>query len=109
MLDLKSALARLGGDKELLQEAGRIFLNECGSQITDVRSAMTKRNAKSLELACHTIRGSIDNFGATTASRLALELELMSKAGNLPDDMSKTIALEARVRECEGSYCLPNK
>jgi CheY-like chemotaxis protein len=97
VLDLKTALARLGGDEELLKEAGRIFLNECGSQITNVRSAMTNRDAKSLELACHTIRGSIDNFGATTASGLALDLELMSKEGNLPDDMTKTIALEAEL------------
>jgi two-component system, sensor histidine kinase and response regulator len=97
VLDLKTALARLGGDKELLKEAGRIFLNECGSQITDIQTAMSNRDAKALELACHTIRGSIDNFGATTASKLALELELMSKEGNLPDDMTKSIALAAEL------------
>jgi CheY-like chemotaxis protein len=97
VLDLETALARLGGDEELLKQAAEIFLGECPSLIANIRSALTNRDAKSFEFACHTLRGSIDNFGATTASELALTLEMMAREGHLPNDMAATTALEAEL------------
>jgi two-component system sensor histidine kinase/response regulator len=92
-----------GGDEELLKQAAEIFLNDYPSLIANIRSALTNRDAKSLELACHTLRGSINNFGAATACDLALNLEMMSKEGNLPGDMAATTTLEAELENVKAA------
>lgn len=99
VLDLKTALARLDGDRGLLNEAAEIFLDQYPSLIGNIRLAVTSRDARSLEYACHNLRGSIDNFGAVAACELALTLELIGKAGNMPPDTSAMTALETELKQ----------
>jgi len=99
VLDLKNALARLDGNRELLNEVAEIFLGQYPSLIGNIRSAIANRDARSLEYACHSLRGSIDNFGAVAACELALTLEMIGRAGNLPEGMSAMTALEAELEQ----------
>jgi len=97
LVDLDTALERLGGDQQLLESVVRMFLEECPSMIANLRAAVLHRDAKSLELAGHTLRGLIANFGAATACELAFKLELMGKDGNLTESEAVATALEAEL------------
>jgi len=103
VLDLETALARLDGDRELLDQAAEIFLAQYPSLIENIRLAITNRDARSLEYACHNLRGSVEHFGAAAACELALTLELIGKAGNLPKDMTAMTALETELKHVEAA------
>jgi len=99
VVDLEAALARLGGDEELLKQAGALFLDESPLLIERIRSAVADRDPKSLEMAGHMLNGSIANFGATTACDLAFKLEMMGRDNNLADETALMTALEAEVQQ----------
>ncbi len=112
LADLDTALERLGGDQQLLESVIRMFLEECPSMMANLRVAVLHRDAKSLELAGHMLRGSIAHLGAATACELAFKLELMGKDGNLAESEAVTTALEAEL-ECviatvTGFLCEPD-
>ncbi len=96
-LDLETALARLNGNEELLKQAAELFLSESPSLLENIREAVANHDPRPLEFASHTLRGSIANFGATTASDLALRLEMMGRQNNLTGDKAVMTALEAEV------------
>jgi HPt (histidine-containing phosphotransfer) domain-containing protein len=82
----------------LLESVIEMFLEECPSLIANLRAAVLHRDATSLELAGHTLRGLIANFGAATACELAFKLELMGKEGNLAESEAVATALEAELK-----------
>ena len=82
-LDRAVALERLGGDEELLQEVAKIFLDEYPTLMVEIQAAKETRNAKLLERAAHSLKGSVANFGAEQAVEAALRLEKMGRGGNL--------------------------
>ena len=98
LVDLEATLERLGGDQELLESVVQMFLEECPSLIANLRTAVLQRDAKSLELAGHTLRGLVANFGAASVCELAFKLELMGKEGNLAESEAVTTALEAELQ-----------
>jgi len=96
-VDFKSALERLGGDEELLKEAAIMFLAECPSLLSNIKSAFIDRDANSLELASHALKGSISNFGAARACDLAFKLETMGRDSKLDSKDTLVAALEMEV------------
>lgn len=96
-VDFKSALARLGGDEELMKEAAIMFLEEYPSLLSNIKSAFIDRDADSLELASHALKGSISNFGAAHACELAFKLEVMGREAKLDSNNNLVAALEAEV------------
>ena len=98
LVDLDATLERLGGDRQLLESVVEMVVEECPSVIAKLRAAVLHRDAKSLELAGHTLRGLIANFGAATACELAFKLELMGREGNLAESEAVTTALEAELK-----------
>ncbi len=83
LVDLEATLERLGGDQELLENVVQMFLDEYPSLMANLRAGVRQCDAKSLELAGHTVRGLAANFGAAAACDLAFQLELMGREGNL--------------------------
>ena len=98
LVDLDTALERLGGDQQLLETVVQMFLEECPSLMTKLRSSVFKQDAKALELAAHTVRGLVHNFGASTACELALKLELMGRDRNLSESAATATALETELK-----------
>jgi signal transduction histidine kinase/CheY-like chemotaxis protein/HPt (histidine-containing phosphotransfer) domain-containing protein len=73
--DLSVALDRVGGDEVLLKELIGIFLDECPKWLAEIRAAVAAGDAAKLRRAAHTIKGAVDNCGASTAFDAALRLE----------------------------------
>jgi HPt (histidine-containing phosphotransfer) domain-containing protein len=96
ILDRAIALSRVGGDAELLREMAELFLEEYPRALSDVRAAVTTRNAKAVERAAHSLKGAVGNFGAEAAYRAAFELEMLGRGGDLS-------AVESHYRKLEGA------
>ena len=79
-LDRQVALARVGGDLELLREIAALFLEECPRAFAEIQVAVARGDAAKLENAAHALKGSVANFGARNAVEAAFRLEQMGRS-----------------------------
>jgi HPt (histidine-containing phosphotransfer) domain-containing protein len=83
VLDHEVAMARVGGDAELLKELAQLFLEECPRLMTELRQAHQQGDAKQVERTAHGLKGSVANFGAKAAVDAAWQIEQLGKGGKL--------------------------
>jgi two-component system, sensor histidine kinase and response regulator len=76
-------LARFGGDADLLKELAELFMQSCPQMLEDIQAALLKRDGKALEIAAHSLKGSVGNFFSQGARDTAQKLELVGRSGNL--------------------------
>jgi two-component system sensor histidine kinase/response regulator len=84
-LNRELALARVGGDAELLKEIGELFLEEYPRALADLRKAVDSGDADGVERAAHGLKGSVANFGAQTVVEAATMLEEMGRGHRLEE------------------------
>lgn len=94
VLDRAAALARVGGDLELLKEIAALFLDEYPRALDEIHKALASGDSRALEHAAHGLKGSVANFGARAAVDAAFELEQFGKAGKLDQVAPALISLE---------------
>ncbi len=94
VLDRATALARVGGDLDLLKEIAALFLDEYPRELDEIRSALAASDADTLERSAHGLKGSVANFGAAAAVDAAFQLEQIGKAGKLDQVPPPLAALE---------------
>ena len=94
VLDRATALARVGGDLDLLKEIAALFLDEYPRALDDIHKAHAAGDAYTLERAAHGLKGSVANFGAAPAVDAAFQLEQLGKAGKLDQIPPHLAALE---------------
>jgi CheY-like chemotaxis protein len=72
------------GDEELVISLIDIFLEQIPKLLGDLDLAFVSGNAQAVERTAHTLKGSVGNFGAPEAFRLAEAVEDVAKGGDLP-------------------------
>jgi two-component system sensor histidine kinase/response regulator len=97
VLDLELALARVGGDKELLREIAILFINECPSALSQIQEAISARDPAKLENAAHALKGSVANFGARDAVDAAFRLEQMGRSNEMTEAQTTLRKLEGAL------------
>lgn len=92
--DREIALARVGGDIELLKEIAILFLEDYPKVLAELHDAVAANDAKALERSAHGLKGSVSNFGANAAVEAALQLEMMGRAKQLAEVTQVLCTLE---------------
>lgn len=82
-VDMQAALSRVGGDEDLLREVAQIFLDECPGLLDKIRFALQKGDQREVEMAAHSLKGAVGNFGTGEAYTAALGIEAMARHGKL--------------------------
>jgi signal transduction histidine kinase/CheY-like chemotaxis protein len=70
-----AVLARMGGDRQLLAEVARLFVEDAPRHLEAIAQAIANRDAESLRRAAHALKGAAANFDAQSVVDLARELE----------------------------------
>jgi CheY-like chemotaxis protein len=96
-LDLRLALAFVGGDEALLAEVIRLFLKECPRLAQAVRDAVERGDARALWISAHTLKGSVSNFGAVHAAELADRLQALGRQGCVAEAATLVDALDSEL------------
>lgn len=99
--DRDAALARVGGDLELLQEIARLFLEDEPNMVLAIENAVAAADARGLERSAHTLKGCVSNFGAAHCYEASLNLEKLGRAGDfsaVPEGMSRLRASLEELR-----------
>jgi signal transduction histidine kinase/CheY-like chemotaxis protein len=89
-------LARVGGDRQLLAEISRLFLDDAPRHLERIRSALDARDGEALRRAAHGLKGAAANFDAEGVVDAARALEEMGRkaAFDRPEDAWRTLAAE---------------
>jgi two-component system sensor histidine kinase/response regulator len=95
--DRGAILARVEGDRDLLQEIVALFLEETPRLLSEIRAAIARRDAAELAVAAHTLKGSVGNFGANRAYDEVLKLEAIGKGGDLAAAQQTYDGLEREI------------
>jgi HPt (histidine-containing phosphotransfer) domain-containing protein len=101
-LDREVALARVGGDPELLKEIAVLFLENYQAWLGELRAAANIGNADAVERTAHGLKGSVANFGARDAVEAALKLETLGRSRDLTGLPESLAALEAALETLRG-------
>jgi signal transduction histidine kinase/CheY-like chemotaxis protein/HPt (histidine-containing phosphotransfer) domain-containing protein len=70
-------LARVGGDRQLLAEISRLFVDDAPRHLERIRAAIDARDGEALRRAAHGLKGAAANFdaeGVVTAARMLEEI-----------------------------------
>ena len=84
-MDIASALGRLEGDADLLQDAATLFLEGLPDLLADIRAAVNAGDSKAIERSAHRLRGSVGNFSALPTFEAAWRLESLGRDGILSE------------------------
>ena len=99
VLDRATALARVGGDLDLLKEIAGLFLDEYPRALDEIHRALAAGDAKMIERSAHGLKGSVANFGARAAVDAAFQLEQFGRAHKL-EQVPITLAALERALAC---------
>jgi len=73
-------LARVGGDRQLLAEISRLFVDDAPRHLEKIREAIEQRNGEALRRAAHGLKGAAANFEADGVVSAARTLEEIGRA-----------------------------
>jgi two-component system, sensor histidine kinase and response regulator len=71
------------GDRQLLREIAELWLRDSSKQIEQLEAGFKQNDPAMVQKAAHAIKGSVGNFGATTAQEAAREIESLASNGDL--------------------------
>jgi HPt (histidine-containing phosphotransfer) domain-containing protein len=96
-VNLPELLDRVGGDSDLLREITTIFLEEYPQLLEDIRSAVARCDDHLLERSAHSLKGSVSNFGAESATAAAYSLEQLGRQKDAASAAGQLQKLEAEL------------
>jgi CheY-like chemotaxis protein/signal transduction histidine kinase len=103
VFDLTAALARVGGDKELLNEMAELFLAEYPRYLAELKDALIHGEAETLTQVAHALKGSVGNFAASRAFAIAQILENRSRQGDLSQASAALAELEEELSQLQSA------
>jgi two-component system sensor histidine kinase/response regulator len=84
-IDVKAALERLEGDRELLEELVQLFKEECPKALDEIHAAIAACDAPLLTRLAHTLKGSSASLSARPLAEAAAALEKKAGSGDLAE------------------------
>lgn len=97
-IDYSAALARVGGDADLLRELVGMFLEEYPKLLSQIREGLDRQDAASASSAAHQLKGLLAQFGAEAARQAAYAVEQPARQGDLSVTGVNFQVLEATMR-----------
>jgi len=102
LMDCARALSRVENDRTLLGLLAAAFPAQCDDLLSNIRDALSARDAAALSQHAHTLKGAVAYFAADKISALALELEAIPESPNWEQLAAKWSELESHVRQLVG-------
>jgi signal transduction histidine kinase/DNA-binding response OmpR family regulator/HPt (histidine-containing phosphotransfer) domain-containing protein len=103
----EGALAMLDGDIELFGELVKLFLNESVELQDQIHDAIEQHDAKQLERAAHSLKGSAAAFCGESTRAAAQKLEAIGASGNLDQAGDVFVELQdelVRLKDALANY-----
>lgn len=99
VLNMDELLAHVDGDAALLKEIVGLFIEDYPLLMARLQDAIACGDAKEIERAAHSLKGSVGSFAAKAALNSALRLEQIGKSGDLTEALGAYTTLDAEIDE----------
>ena len=103
VFDYETALAMIDGDQELFQELATLFISESSGLLNQIHDALAQRDAKALERAAHSLKGSVGAFRAEPTRLVAQQLEDLGNCGDFERAAEVGRELESKVAQLKNA------
>jgi CheY-like chemotaxis protein len=103
VFDLDTALAVVGGDRELLRLMVHVFSGHCPKQLGEIRDSVVRGDSAAVERAAHKFQATVGSFGAQKAYEATLRLEELGAAGDVTGSQQAYPELEEAVRHLQAA------
>jgi two-component system sensor histidine kinase/response regulator len=97
ILDESAILLGFAGDRELMQESIRVFLDDVPGRVVQARTALAAGDVAQAAEAAQTIKGAIGYFGAPSAMRAVMNLEIAARERDLERARAACATLEREM------------
>ena len=94
-------LARVGGDRELLAEISRLFVEDAPRHLEHIRAALDARDGDALRRAAHGLKGAAANFDADAVVAASRTLEEIGRTQPFDADHLSEAAWQSLADETE--------
>ena len=96
-LESDTLLERFSGNKNLLRSLVKTFSQDCPKMMARIRSSLGSRDAAALAEASHALKGSVGNFGPSSALETARRIEKEARQGKLDGTWEMYATLEDEI------------
>jgi PAS domain S-box-containing protein len=96
-LDTDALLDGVGGDRKLLRELVRLFLEDTPKLIARVDRAIANGDANGLKEAAHALKGSVGNFDSERVFAAVRHLEMLGRENQLSEAGTAFAAAKAEI------------
>ncbi len=83
IIDLPSALARLGNDEDLLRDLARFYVEDAIQQLDELELGLKTRDIELATRSAHNLKSLSSNFDAHRAITIAKDAEQKARQGQL--------------------------
>jgi signal transduction histidine kinase/CheY-like chemotaxis protein len=105
IVDIDAALKFVGGDKEILKEVVRVFVqDDYPKQLRNLKDGISRHDAEAVKAAAHSIKGAVRSIGSMPTGNIALRLEEMGRNNNLTGAEAALQELEQGVTNVKEYY-----
>jgi PAS domain S-box-containing protein len=99
VFDRPTALERVNGEDELLDEVIELFLVDAPNRLAELRTSLEQGDPKRLQMAAHSLKGAAGYVGADRTAAQALKLEELGRGGELSLALEEFKQLEREIAE----------
>jgi PAS domain S-box-containing protein len=96
-IDLGAALRRLEGDRELLDDVIRLFVEDSPVLLETIDANLESRNAERIERAAHSLKGLASNLDARATIEAAWNVEKAARDGRMDEAVRGVAPLRREV------------
>lgn len=102
-LNYQAALARVGGDRELLGELAALFLDEYPQLLDQARQGLLGGDFDAIANSAHQLKGLLGQFGADHAREVAMRVEVAGRNANRDGATASLAELTAAMAAIRGA------
>lgn len=97
VLNIERSLVRLGGDRSLLRDLAKFFVEDSDELLTNLQDALNARDAKLASRTAHSLGGQSANFSADNCTFIAKAIENATQSGDFETSAAMLISLQREV------------
>jgi signal transduction histidine kinase/CheY-like chemotaxis protein/HPt (histidine-containing phosphotransfer) domain-containing protein len=98
-IDRAGVLRMVGGDRALLGQMIRLFLEDYPKRVTEITDALRRNDAEAVEFAAHAVKGAAMTLCAPRVAKWALSIEKMGRDTELQSASAALAALEQELAQ----------
>ena len=99
LINWRSAMEGVDGDRELLKSIIQVFLTESSTLLQELTQAVQNHDAATIRSRAHSLKGAMLGVGAFTTADLVQILELRTDGGSLESTMESVQAIKEQYRQ----------